>query len=75
MSEEPRKLLSVSYIEPIRLCDGGEVAISEVLCGYEDVVESAAHNEDGRTIVSGSAHRTVRFWDVDSPRTAINESF
>ena len=48
MSDEPRKLLSVSYIEPIQLCDGGEVAISEVLCGYEDAVESAAPKTDGR---------------------------
>ena len=54
----------------VGLCEGGEgerewcCVVASGPQGHEDMVLSVAYSPDGRQLLSGSQHETVRVWDV-----------
>lgn len=55
----------------IVIADFATGQIKRVLRGHRDVVDALALSADGRLLVSGSADKTIRLWDLATGRTVL----
>ncbi|GIW85249.1 MAG: hypothetical protein KatS3mg107_0909 [Gemmataceae bacterium] len=60
----PRDFRLRHPVGDVRLWDVTEQRIKRILRGHTRAVTSLAFSSDGRTLVTGSADTTVRFWDL-----------
>ncbi|HTU91212.1 MAG TPA: WD40 repeat domain-containing protein, partial [Gemmataceae bacterium] len=58
------KVLAVSGQHTIELWDPESGRLLHTLTGHKDTIWSMAFSADGKTIVSGSDDKGIRFWDV-----------
>jgi RNA polymerase sigma factor (sigma-70 family) len=64
------KVLAVSGQQTIELWDPEAERLLHTLTGHKDIVWCMAFSSDGKTLVSGSDDKTIRFWDVATGQQA-----